>query len=209
MRGPRAAFPFSLTKSERVGDDLSHDGLEFCARYGGRELCKGIMQGASPGNAAEEIRNCFLCCPTGFNGMPDREITLIRNTARISTPSRRSSVAVDRMVNAASFGLIFSCNARSNSGSLSEAASWQRIIQVNAVVLAEPVCFCVSSSGMVTAFHRASSITTGRTSVSGYIRAAPGSGRIYAVLPSLEHLPCLFRYRVFPRVRHEPGRSPG
>ena len=76
-----------------------------------------------------------------------------------------------------------SATARSKSGSCSEYAIWRAIPSSIPYSDAKRLTLSVKSSGILIAAKYSSETGTGKTSVSGYIRAAPGSGRMYAVDP--------------------------
>ena len=91
---------------------------------------------------------------------------------------------VARSVRDARFALIPPAIARSKRGRRSENAICRAMAGSRPRSFSNRPARTVRSSGTTTAFQRASSIRTGSTSVSGYIRSAPGRGRMYAVLPS-------------------------
>ncbi len=191
IRGPAADIPRSLTKSIRDCTTSSTSRSTSSRRIA--RSPSALTASSTPASGCAE-RNFSI---SGIASFPNAFSDIMRKipsksirSASTATPSRASSVRVSVSVLAINFGVTAPPRQHDftnfSNKSDEDAAIFLASSSFNPYSRLYRSFFCsiVSGRDLNIRSMRSSSTDTGGTSVSGYIRAAPGSGLIYAVFPS-------------------------
>ncbi len=186
IRGPSAPMPFSRANASRsatmrctIASTSARDTAGAILAMAASTRSRGVPPPPPAVRASSVIRSGIASFAARPASTAERRVRisslLTRSTA---TPSRASSRQVASSVRAAVVGRTPAATAASNVGSRSENAIWCASASSSPNALTNRSARSVRSSGTAMLSQRSLSISTGNTSVSGYIRAAPGSGRM-------------------------------